>query len=47
MAELSPREVRELLQDLIVSKDEEYTWVTGEVDLVTRTGGKSRAAQGR
>jgi hypothetical protein len=42
MGELSAQEVRELVSDLIVQKDEEYTWVTGEVELVTRSDGRVR-----
>lgn len=42
MNELSAQEVRELVSDLIVQKDEEYTWVTGEVELITRSDGEVR-----
>lgn len=42
MAELSPHEVRDLVGDLMVRRDEPYTWVTGEVELVTRSEGRIR-----
>lgn len=42
MSELSEREVRDVLNDVMAQKDAEYTWVTGEVTIVTRDGGEIR-----
>ena len=39
---MSEQEVREVVNDVLAQKAAEYTWVTGEVTLVTRSSEEIR-----